>query len=43
MNIETAILNQIKDIIDAINSFSPAPLAIVGLALLLAIIVAIKM
>jgi len=43
MNDETATLNQIKEIINAINLLSPTPLSIVGLALLLAIIVAVKM
>ena len=40
-------MDQIKGIIDAINSFSPAPLAVICLALLmtlaLAIILALKM
>lgn len=34
---------QLKALIEIMNSFSPTPLAIVGLALLLAIIVALKM
>jgi hypothetical protein len=36
-------VDQIKEVIDAINSFSPAPLAVIGLALVLAIILALKM
>jgi len=36
-------MNEISKLIEAINAFAPTPLAIVGLALLLAIIVALKM
>jgi hypothetical protein len=36
-------VDQIKEIIDVINSFSPAPLAVICLALVLAIILALKM
>jgi hypothetical protein len=36
-------VDQLKEIIGAINSFSPSPLAVICLALLLAIILALKM
>jgi len=37
------ILEQLKEIIDVINTFSPTPLALIGLTLILAIILALKM
>lgn len=36
-------MGQIKGFIDAINAFEPSPLAVICLALVLAIIVALKM
>lgn len=36
-------MDQIKGFVSVINSFSPAPLAVIFLALVLAIIVALKM
>jgi len=36
-------MGQIKDLIDAINAFAPNALAVICLALVLAIIVALKM
>lgn len=36
-------MDQIREVIAAVNSLSPSPLTVVALALLLAIIVVIKM
>jgi hypothetical protein len=36
-------LEQLKEIIDVINAFSPTPLAVIGLTLVLGIILALKM